>query len=1032
MRRVAGVAQVLVTLLACCARVSTGIADEGLQDAELVDVCRVGSNLGWAVGDRGAIWHTDDGGLSWNLQPSGVSCQLNGVFFLDQHNGWAVGGFTSPYVHTTHGVIIHTIDGGQRWTRITSALVPTLEGIRFFDSQHGIAFGRTSAMFPSAVFTSNDGGRSWAALASNTTTSWTAGDFVSQDAGMVAGPVNSVGTIRRRSLVQNKVLAEMSGSDTEEAAQLAWLRDIHVNADGTGWIVGTGGRIFAFGQWGHSWQPMNSSLPPGEKGTFDFHTVATCGSHVWVAGSPGTHVFHSSDAGRSWDVLSTDSLVPINALRFADPLNGWAVGGLGTILTTNDGGRTWQKTLSGGERVAVLGVFRTPEDVPLELIARVASADGYLTRVALLGTTGTLASENELYEQAERAHEATVGAGGSGCETGWPLAMSPRELYLPTARITAELNRSLGPRAVDRLESYLVQQIRMWRPDAVVTRFGTHSPADELMKQVVLRAVAAAAQSDQTNPQAGDLTPWRVTKVLAVTPDDVYANIRLDTTQIVPRLGQSLHQHVLKIRGLLRSRPRPTQKAVALRELTIQGATPTAPSRRFGGLQLTVSNEARRQLSARSSTALASLKRASLMRRNMQAIMQQMDNDSAQLDQLGQLIRNLDAQTAADVLAELALEYETRGQLQLAAHTYELLCQQHPQHAVADYGYLWLVQYWASEEAAKRAGNIQRAAVQQVTATVPVPTDAGQSVQAGGAPQIILRENRLVSKMQGESAARRERCIALGDLVARTKPQLFSSPELRFALAAAHRQADQQSSAEQFFLAYMRSHGHDAWWSVAQRERLMSDTSSAQQQSVCVCRPTHEKPFLDGILDEPCWAKTSAIHFSRDATADDSLVTTIHWAYDKQYLYLAVRCEKAAEADYPRSQSPRGRDPDLTMRDRVEFLIDVDRDYATYYQLTIDHRGFAADACWEDPSWNPTWYVAQRENQLEWTVEAAVPLADMTNQAVEPGRAWAVGVQRIVPRVGFTSWTQPAYIAIMPQGFGLMMFGGGLQANSDK
>src|SRR5260370_653841 len=36
------------------------------EDANLHDVQFVGSRNGWAVGDRGVIWHTSDGGESWS------------------------------------------------------------------------------------------------------------------------------------------------------------------------------------------------------------------------------------------------------------------------------------------------------------------------------------------------------------------------------------------------------------------------------------------------------------------------------------------------------------------------------------------------------------------------------------------------------------------------------------------------------------------------------------------------------------------------------------------------------------------------------------------------------------------------------------------------------------------------------------------------------------------------------------------------------------------------------------------------------
>jgi hypothetical protein len=53
-------------------------------------------------------------------------------------------------------------------------------------------------------------------------------------------------------------------------------------------------------------------------------------------------------------------------------------------------------------------------------------------------------------------------------------------------------------------------------------------------------------------------------------------------------------------------------------------------------------------------------------------------------------------------------------------------------------------------------------------------------------------------------------------------------------------------------------------------------------------------------------------------------------ACDDEYLYVAASCRKVPSAAYPASSGPRPRDPDLSQRDRIEVLIDVDRDYATY------------------------------------------------------------------------------------------------------
>ncbi len=76
------------------------------QDAELADVFFVNPRVGWAVGDRGAIWHTDDAGRSWRLQKSPVRCRLNSVFFLDDKHGWAAGGDTQAALHLARGTVL--------------------------------------------------------------------------------------------------------------------------------------------------------------------------------------------------------------------------------------------------------------------------------------------------------------------------------------------------------------------------------------------------------------------------------------------------------------------------------------------------------------------------------------------------------------------------------------------------------------------------------------------------------------------------------------------------------------------------------------------------------------------------------------------------------------------------------------------------------------------------------------------------------------------------------------------------------------
>ena len=65
-------------------------------------------------------------------------------------------------------------------------------------------------------------------------------------------------------------------------------------------------------------------------------------------------------------------------MTFVDQDRGWAVGALGTILATRDGGRTWRRQRTGGTRVALLGFFSEAHRVPLEMFALQSGEEGYL------------------------------------------------------------------------------------------------------------------------------------------------------------------------------------------------------------------------------------------------------------------------------------------------------------------------------------------------------------------------------------------------------------------------------------------------------------------------------------------------------------------------------------------------------------------------------------------------------------------------------------------------------------------------------
>jgi hypothetical protein len=127
--------------------------------------------------------------------------------------------------------------------------------------------------------------------------------------------------------------------------------------------------------------------------------------------------------------------------------------------------------------------------------------------------------------------------------------------------------------------------------------------------------------------------------------------------------------------------------------------------------------------------------------------------------------------------------------------------------------------------------------------------------------------------------------------------------------------------------------------------------------------------------------------------------------HDSRFLYLAVRCRKAPGVAYPTVEAVRQRDADLARQDRVEFWLDMDRDYVTFYRLEVDCRGWGTEKCWDYVGWNPRWFIARSETESEWTVEVAIPWVELAPAAPGSRAVWAMGVQRTIPGVGFQSWS---------------------------
>jgi hypothetical protein len=258
----------------------------------------------------------------------------------------------------------------------------------------------------------------------------------------------------------------------------------------------------------------------------------------------------------------------------------------------------------------------------------------------------------------------------------------------------------------------------------------------------------------------------------------------------------------------------------------------------------------------------------------------------------------------------------------------------------------------------------------------------------------------------------------------RIDAQAWSDMHVQFPLAIARtRTATAGPQVDRFFATVSNTRPRDAWWACARGEQwLFEATGAAPPKTAATARRAAEKPRLDGDLTDEVWQQAVRLELASPLSDDAEWPGTMMLAYDEEFLYVAIDCRRAPQANYPTENRTRERDADLSAQDRIELRLDVDRDWTTFYNLSVDHRGWTAEDCWGDASWNPRWFVAAARGEENWTVEAAIPLNQLSSEPVGPKTVWALGLQRIVPGVGFQSWTRPATVVGTPEGSGYIIF----------
>lgn len=341
----------------------------------------VDSLYGWVTGfptksdmDGGFVFHTKDGGKTWERQePGDFFATLWDIHFVDRKRGYTVG---IDYISAWGPPVWRTMDGGASWEKVIMEKHDN-EGILgiWIGDKRLVAVGDHDYM---AVSTDPWGTYGWPHgenLFNQTyvnrhymfydidcptgTDCWVAGKYCDEPEqwGQIILNTNDQG------LSWNNQYESAAG---DVASPWFQLNDIHFVDSKTGWAVGSSrdkqGYIVHTSDGGLHWVLQGDSLYKNWDLIFQAVNF-TDTMNGWALAesffpSSNIHLAMTTDGGTSWSWVDTDldggggmgvaggSI--LGDLFFFDSTTGWAAGGLGQVIHTEDGVNWSKESLNCG------------------------------------------------------------------------------------------------------------------------------------------------------------------------------------------------------------------------------------------------------------------------------------------------------------------------------------------------------------------------------------------------------------------------------------------------------------------------------------------------------------------------------------------------------------------------------------------------------------------------------------------------------------------------------------------------------------
>ncbi|MDX1929485.1 MAG: YCF48-related protein [Pirellulaceae bacterium] len=1016
----------------------------GADDASLNAVCAPSPDRVWAVGDRGVIWATADGGRKWVRQESGTSANLHAVLFKNSSEGCAVGGLPGAMSRTSRGVILRTVNGGETWTVTPSEGLPRFTGMRMIGGRL-IAWGDYCPQRKTGIFYSVNDGQTWQALDSS----------LSHIAGLGADASGNVVAVDRVGNAFNTQLGLTRSFFTTSPHQpIAFVEHV-----GSTWLAGGADGQLLRTVDAQSWNRVALPLSAAAQRVCQWRSLAQFEDQLWIAGSPGSIVLHSADRGMTWDIQSTEQTLPLRSIVFADAQRGWAVGPLGSIIATRDGGRTWYSQKKMATRVGLLAVTASESQVPWPVLVASSWDELVATKsVSLFGEN--LEQSADYLQETWKLNEALAPQLGLAEHSGW-LHPKPTEL--------SQQDLSL---LVDRL----VVELQCWRPDVVLTD-ETGGRKLSLVNRAAMAALTAAIQqaANANTPSISKelmLPAWRTTKLATVT-EARGSQYSEHPNRLMREPGLSIWD-VLAPMGVVYD-----ANARTLNMRTIQQAHSTLASNTslFGGVA--PSQTSRRQINLRS-LGNYQLIMGRVHRMLTLDKLVSLPSETPLLEwqtQLDFVLRSLPPREVAPALVRVVNACSVPALWQRRQLALERLIQLQPDSDTASHARMTLLQMLSSDELRAWSqntttdptgsqsvgslrndpGNALSRSASSLTPFDTVPASATKADAANTARNasvvtgaktdassqvsvatFVTPASETASETVSGSAAPKKSTTQQSDLFFQTLDSCYKSdlylanlPQLELMRDAISRERLGNTRGASMPNGLLESiaglNAIAGWPQVAKQELLLANDHPEQLRWVGFAVATATRPLLDGVLDEPMWSACPPMKLTRanqNSTNGTETPALVRWSFDDRYLYIAIDSPREDRSNLNRAPKLRKYDSDLEAADHIHFVLDTDRDYASAIELGVSSEGETFDRCCGITQYNPQYAVAVPDAPLpeRWVAEIAIPISDLTTKADLTSQAWAVSAHRRSLRGETQSWSSMLSDQPSLQSAGILLF----------